>query len=179
MEEWRKVPGVEPHIEASSLGRVRRPSFVSESVREGLKNTQRRTGVIFSPYIAHNGYLTIQLKANGRRTKYTVHRLIGRAFIEGYAPDLSINHIDGNKLNNSLGNLEWVTLARNTQHQWEIGLVNLRGENHPSHKLKEPEVIEIRKLIKSGVSCNSIALKLGVSPAIIYKIRDRKNWAHI
>lgn len=126
-----------------------------------------------------HGYLEVAAAKNNKRVKHLVHRLIGMAFVDGYEPHLTINHIDGNKLNNSINNLEWVSLARNTQHQWETGLADLRGENQPSHKLTSKQVVYIRKLLREGVNPHTISIVAGVSDALIYLIRDGKRWAHL
>lgn len=75
-----------------------------------------------SPYIAGNGYLTVRLSNNGKVVNYSVHRLLAEAFIPNPENKPCVNHKDGNKLNNSLDNLEWVTYAENTKHATRIGI---------------------------------------------------------
>lgn len=112
----------------------------------------------------------------GKRIKERVHRLVARAFVDGYADGLTVNHIDGNKLNNAASNLEWVSLARNTQHQWESGLVDLRGEANPMAKLTSKRVVYIRRLLAQGIPAHTIAVVAGVSNKMIIKIRDGHAW---
>ena len=130
-----------------------------------------------SPYLTKSGYLEVCAKRDGRRVKVLVHRLIGMAFVPGYSPGLTINHINGVKTDNRPENLEWVSLARNTQHQWETGLVNLRGENAPGNKLTSKQVVYIRRLLASGVPAHALAIVAGVSPSLIALIRDGKRWS--
>jgi len=105
--------------------------------------------------------------------------LVGFAFVEGYFYKATINHINGDKLDNRPENLEWVTLAKNSSLEWETGLVNLNGENHPSSILTSKKVIIIRELIKKGINCNKISILAGVSAAAIYKIKNGINWKSV
>lgn len=57
------------------------------------------------------------------RRKYQVHRLVGALFVKGYKPELQVNHIDGNKLNNYWYNLEWVTVSENIKHAYMLNLI--------------------------------------------------------
>lgn len=77
---------------------------------------------ILKPQINTSGYWTIGLYKNGKRKLYRIHRLIGKAFIPNPYNKPEINHKDGNKLNNHIENLEWVTTSENTQHAWDTKL---------------------------------------------------------
>jgi len=67
-------------------------------------------------------YLTLCLKGKNRKGTCYVHRLVAMCFVSGFKRGLTVNHKDGNKLNNRHTNLEWVTYAENNQHAWDIGL---------------------------------------------------------
>ena len=164
----------------SSDGSVFAPPHTTSysRVRDGVRQTftadfQQRK---LAPCRARHGYLEVSAKVAGRRVRMLLHRLVGMAYVPGYAPNLSINHIDGNKLNNAPENLEWVSLARNTQHQWETGLIDLRGENAPGHKLTSKRVVYIRRLLAQGISAHTLAVIAGVSQSTIALIRDGKRW---
>jgi hypothetical protein len=129
-----------------------------------------------TPCKGRHGYLEISILKDGRRIKHLVHRLIGMAFVPGYKDDLTINHINGVKTDNRPENLEWVSLARNTQLQWETGLVDLRGEKQKNHKLTSKRVVYIRALLMQGISPHTLAIVAGVDPTLIYYIRDGKRW---
>jgi hypothetical protein len=118
-----------------------------------------------SPWVARNGYYTVSAKLGSVRPKMLVHRLIAMAFVDGYSEGLTVNHINGNKLDNRPENLEWITRANNTKHEWETGLVDLRGENAPNHKLTQKQVMHIRKALRLGVSANSLAIISNVNPS--------------
>jgi hypothetical protein len=163
-----------------SDGTIRTPSHESTYTRTRDGKQQVFTAKFkersLAPCLTKNGYLEVSAKKNGKRVKELVHRLVGIAFVPGFAPGLTINHIDGCKTNNQVENLEWVSLARNTQHQWETGLVDLRGEKNPGAKLTTKRVVYIRRLLAQGVSAHTLAVIAGVSPSMIDKIRDGKAW---
>lgn len=169
MEQWRKAVGCYEHVEISDFGNVRIKGREVRCVRNGKVTTQKRPPKNTSPWIAKNGYKTISIKCHGERKKFLIHRLVARTFVPGYVNGLTVNHIDGNKLNNHHLNLEWITLSENTRKQWASGLVNLRGENHPSHKISDKQAQLIK--IHSG-NVSDLAKKLGVSVSLIYKIKN-------
>ena len=68
------------------------------------------------------GYLYISLRKDGKTYTKTIHNLVAKAFIPNPDNKPQINHIDGNKTNNLVNNLEWVTAKENNQHAWDIGL---------------------------------------------------------
>lgn len=89
-----------------------------------------------------------------------------------------MNHIDGDKMNNNSSNLEWVTLAENTAHQWATGLINIRGERHPSSKLSNEDVDVIRRRLAEGSTQVELAREYGVSGSLIWNISHRKKRSH-
>jgi len=101
------------------------------------------------------------------------------AFVEGYEEGLTINHIDGNKHNNHPSNLEWISLAQNTKHEWQTGLVNLRADNAPGKKLTSKRVLYIRKLLNLGISAHTISVVADVSCSTICLIQKGKRWASV
>lgn len=145
----------------------------------GQSFTSHSPSVKLSPFLNRNGYLVVSTLQNGKRPKVFVHRLIAMCFVHGYKPHLTVNHINGIKTDNRPENLEWVTLSQNSKHEWETGLVNLRGENQPMHKLTQRQVIHIRKALRVGVPANSLSIIANVSPSTIYLIEKGKRWAHI
>ena len=70
------------------------------------------------------GYLQVKIYKNGKGITRKLHRLIAETYLPNTYNKPQINHIDGNKVNNSLENLEWITCADNMKHSWEIGLRN-------------------------------------------------------
>ncbi len=79
--------------------------------------------------LGNRGYLVVNLCRNNKSHATQVHRLIAQHFIDGWTPEKNCtNHKDGNKLNNSLSNLEWVTIGDNNIHAVQNGLVKNNTE---------------------------------------------------
>jgi hypothetical protein len=115
-----------------------------------------------------SGYLCVSLSDGSRPKKpksFLVHRLVAQAFL-GESP-LTVNHIDGNKLNNQLSNLEYLSVADNNRHAVNV-LGHHIGEKNHKCKLTYQQVIEIRSSKLSGVS---VAKEFGVSVDYVYRIR--------
>ena len=179
-EIWKsckEAPGI---LEVSNMGRVRaldRPSRVYGRKRNGVVQgefIQRRPGKVLSPCVTKTGYLEAAVMVQGKRTKYRVHRLVASAFVDGYFDGACIDHVDGNKLNNRADNLQWVTLAENTRRQWEIGLVDLRGDLAPGAKLSNLQAHAIATLRQHQFPVQAIAEWFNVSTACVYKIEKGK-----
>lgn len=179
-EIWKPstdAPGV---LEVSNHGRVRtvdRDSRVYGRKRNGNLQgefVQRRPGKLLSPYVARHGYLEIAVMVQGKRTKYRVHRLVAREFVDGHFDGASVDHLDCNKLNNRAENLEWVTLSENTRRQWENGLVDLRGELAPGAKVSNLQAHAVSLLYANNFPPSQIAEWFGISSAAVYKIAKGK-----
>lgn len=179
MEIWKRVLEDPRPVDASSFGRIRTLDYMAVSLRSGKPNVQNKKGKVISPYYHEAGYLLVRIGANGSKKKYYVHRLVAMAFCDGYDPSLTVNHKDGDKENNRPENLEWITKQENSRHEWDIGLVDLRGEKHPDSILKEEDVRSILSRKKSGEGAKSIAYSYGVSISTIYKIISGERWAHV
>ena len=109
-EIWRKIEGFEKY-EVSNLGRVRSLNYRQTGESKTLRLCKNSTG-----------YLHVDLYKNGNRYYKKVHRLVANAFIPNIDNKPQINHIDGNKINNRVDNLEWVTASENIHHAWTTGI---------------------------------------------------------
>lgn len=166
-EKWVTVDGFPKH-KISTLGRLK--SF-------GVK----KEGVISEGWIEKDGYRRHILRYKDKVKYITAHRLVALNFLEkDNVTDLQVNHIDGNKLNNHVYNLEWCTSEENIKHAFEIGLRNSTGSNNPKAKLTEIEVREIRQLYKNKEK-NALELSeiYGVSRTNIYSIVNNKIWKEV
>ena len=99
-EIWKDIEGYEGLYQVSSWGRV--------------KNS--RTGRVLKSGKDMYGYLFVNLYKNGKRTNYKVHRLVAQAFIPNPQNKPQVNHIDEDKENNYVENLEWSTAKENNNH---------------------------------------------------------------
>lgn len=129
-----------------------------------------------------NGYVKngFVLK-DGSQKSYFRHRLVMICFnkVENYE-ELQVNHIDGNKLNNSLENLEWCTNQENRIHAVKLGLAaSLKGETNPASKLLETQVIDIINDLLNHVPYSQICKKYNCSKSTISAIKNKRNWVYL
>ena len=132
----------------------------------------KHTGHKLKPQLNNKGYLRIVL---GKQT-YFVHRLVAMIYIPNPNNLPQVNHKDGNKLNNSVENLEWCSNLENRQHALANGL-HLTGEQCSWAKLTEKEVIEILK--NKTIPSEILAKKYNVSKCTIEDIKHNKTWKHL
>lgn len=136
-------------------------------------------GKFLNPSKTQKGYYRIVLQTSEGRKTFQVHRLVLETFypIDG-CDKLEVNHIDGDKSNNNLNNLEWCSGSFNVRHSIETGLKTpARGEQIASNKLTEKQVLEICELLKnSNLSLKEIGDKYGVSKYCIFDIKRKKSW---
>lgn len=129
------------------------------------------------------GYPGFCVSVDGVKRSFYIHRVLADLFIENPECKPCINHIDGNKENFSLNNLEWCTHKENIRQGFRTGLIPFpttgKGEKSRSSKLKDHQVIEIRKRCGDGESKTRIAKEFGVSPGTVGFIVRRQTWEHI
>lgn len=107
-EIWKDVKGFEGRYQVSNLGR--------------LKSLTRKTPCIMVPVVHHTGYVHASLVKDRKRYNVNVHRIVAEAFIPNPEGKKTVNHIDGNKSNNVVSNLEWSTQKENINHAIKTGL---------------------------------------------------------
>lgn len=126
--------------------------------------------------VTKNGYRYIQLGT----TRKLVHRLIAQTFIPNPDNKPCVNHKDGNKLNNTVSNLEWVTHSENMRHAFDTGIYPARkGSKQNNAKLTEAIVAEIKQRLKVGVTGTLLAKEYGVAHGRIYDIKHGRSWNHV
>jgi predicted XRE-type DNA-binding protein len=164
MEKYHTIPHFQKY-EITKSGKVRYKG------KEKLKST----------FVGSTGYYMVHLNdKNGNSKLRRVHRLLAKTFIPNPENKKYVNHKDGNKLNNNLDNLEWVTMHENNTHAFENGLINNTGSNNGKAKLTEAKVREIKTLLnESDLSQYDIAEKYNVSRSCILMINLGKRWGHV
>jgi hypothetical protein len=162
-EIWKDTPVYGENYEVSNRGRVR----------------TKKTGLIRKPNITQSGYMQVILaKRHEKQRAVRVHRMVMEVFYG--RSDLQVNHIDGNKFNNCLNNLEYCTAKENIAHAKNLGLVNNSGEKNNLSKLTEQQVLEIRRNIKNKTkSQRAMAKDYGVHYQTINDISTRRTWDHL
>ena len=133
--------------------------FISVSNQGDVKSH----GKLIAGEICKNGYRRIHVSHKRIDYKFLVHRLVAEAFIPNPLNLPVVNHIDGNKQNNCVENLEWCTCSENGKHAYKMGL------HKPKRKLHDVEIDEILEN-KGKVSCIKLARMYGVSFQWICKI---------
>lgn len=118
------------------------------------------------------GYMIVTLCHEGVRKNKRVHRLLAEAFLENPESKAHVNHIDGNKLNNDLSNLEWATPQENSQHSFDNGL---------SQPTNEKEIYQISlggEVVQTFISLHEAGRQTGIAWQNISKVcRGLRNTA--
>ncbi|MBE8951935.1 MAG: HNH endonuclease [Quinella sp. 1Q7] len=163
-ELWADIEGYVSRYQISTFGRVK--SFFRGKAR------------ILKPFVDKDGYLQLTF---GRGKKFKVHRIVALTFIPNPDGNPQINHLDGNKMNNHVSNLEWCTPIENNRHAVTMGLMK-SGEDCLDAKLTNEQVAWCRRVHISGdreFGTNTLARKLGVSSSAIYLLLKGKTYKDV
>ena len=125
MENWRNVIGYEGIYQISDFGNVRRIAYFDNA---SIVHHGNMLFVNMKPTKSKFGYLRIKLMYHGKPSIKLIHRLVASAFIYNVNNKPCINHIDGNKENNHVLNLEWCSYSENGLHANKIGLRNMKNK---------------------------------------------------
>ena len=125
-----------------------------------------------------NGYVKVQMRSTDNKShRYSIHRLV----LENFKPvenmeNLQVNHIDGNKKNNNLTNLEWTTSEENIRHAIDN---NLRATINGASKLTPEQVIEIYRRATNGERNIDLGKEFNIYPDQVGRIKNKKSWKEI
>lgn len=160
-EFWKNVKGHE-HYQVSNLGGVR---SVDRVVTNSLGIKSLRKGRPLKPQRYSNGYFFVKF---GRGKSYLLHRLVAQCFIDNPKKLSQVNHIDGDKSNNSFLNLEWVSCSDNHKHSY-------KSLDRKLHKLARIVVLNKGCCEKKFYGCNSAAKFLGVNAGSISSAANKNH----
>lgn len=142
-DTWSKINGYN-NYSVSTKGEIRNDS----------------TGKQKNSRIDRYGYPVVDLYSNGRRKTERIHRVVANTFIPNPDNKLQVNHVDGNKRNNSTANLEWCTASENMQHSFSMGLSKpsrgMLGRKNPNagRPSKSVRIIETGEIFSSITECS-------------------------
>ena len=156
-EIWKDIEGYEGLYQVSTYGNIKS----LPKVRRNGTGTYIQKERLLKPSNTSTGYKKVELCKDGKRKGFKVHRLVAIAFIPNPDNKPEVNHIDGNKINNNIDNLEWVTSSEKTIHAYETGL---------SPNKKELDEIRIIELYNKGTSKEEISRMFDVSNVVIARI---------
>lgn len=138
-------------------------------------------GRVFKPSVHRDGYLHVKLKNADRFCEVFVHRLVAMAFLARKDDSPEVDHIDGDKTNNAVDNLEWVSRKENMRRAAARGLLTYpdnRGERHGMAKLTAEAVREIRAAAGT-TKTSALAKRFCVSTRTVRKILARETWKSV
>lgn len=163
MEEvWLPVKGFEGYYEVSNFGKVRGVDRLA-AVGSGGTRLVRGTNRKFS--VSTKGYFQVLLSKNGRVYTKAVHRLVAEAFLQRVDGKDQVNHIEGDKQNNVLSNLEWCNNSENAVHAFRLGLRvpnNLGKARSIFGMTREDVYCKIMELTSEGLTQKEIGDRLGM-----------------
>lgn len=178
--EWRPIPDYEAQYEVSPAGDIRR---CGRAARTGKGQGGGATiGRILKPSPVPGGYRKVQLWRNGSYQSLLVHRIVAAAFLGPRPEGHEVNHKDGDKTNNRVGNLEYMTRSENNRHAYRTGLrtplpIAPSGAAHHNAKLTDEQVREIRRLYRPRMyGTPRLAREFGVSHKTIWQIVRGNAW---
>ena len=116
MEIWKDIKDYEGYYQVSNTGKVR---SVDRLGRCGKYGTLLYKGRELKAGVGSHGYCNIVLSKKSKTKTRTVHSLVAEYFVDGYKEGYEVNHIDFEKTNNHVDNLEWVTPSYNSTHGWQ------------------------------------------------------------
>ena len=169
-EKWKEIPDSEGRYFISNLGRCL-------SINEGYSNTKYYKPIsrqrILKQGIAKigygSGYAYLRPRIKGTYKSIAVHRLVAKMFVPNPENKEQVNHIDGNSLNNSSSNLEWVTAKENINHAWDSGLVK-----RDAVRVNDAVILSVKRLSQKGVSMKDISERIGISRSYVSSIINNK-----
>lgn len=179
MELWKDIKGYEGKYQISSYGRVKSLARITKNnhkIPERILNTTTR--------LTKDGYCRVTLIGKKSKTHdYRVHRLVAETFIPNPNNKPTVNHIDGNKKNNHVDNLEWNTREENMQHAYKHKLKKaMQGNLNGNAKLTPEQVRSIREeYVYESKEHGTVALakRYGVTNRTIGLIVNNKSYRNV
>ena len=165
MEIWKNVVGFEEQYEISNLGNLRSKERFVKHWRGGERKYKSNFKNI---RLNDKGYFRCNLKNEGKRYDFTIHRLVALAFIPNEENKPFINHKNGIKTDNRVENLEWCNQSENVTHAVKNRLIKT--------KLTDEQAKEI---FNSQLSHRKLAKLYNITSSIVWRIKNKKAYKHL
>ena len=164
-EIWKNIENYEGLYQVSNFGKVR---SVKRKVK-GLNGIEQVfKGRILIPENI-KGYHRVTLSKKNKQTRQLVHRIVAVCFISNIEEKRCVNHIDGNRFNNNVSNLEWCTHSENEKHSY-----NVLGKVNSIRKLKDIDAKDIRQNAIKRVNIDFFMDKYSVSRKTVLNVLNKK-----
>lgn len=179
MEVWKFIEGSLGY-EVSNIGRVRRQEHKRWNVVNNSYSTYKEKLIVLSNNNSKK-YWRVKIYYKDKNVTESVHRLVATAFIKNPLNLPQVNHIDGNRNNNSVENLEWVTNLENMRHSLKIGLRDACrerafGEGSNLNKYSKELILKIPETVIRLGSYTKAAKELGIPNTLITEIKAGRAW---
>ena len=176
-EEWKDIPNYEGWYQVSNLGNVR---SLDRKIIYSNGKIYIAKGKNLKPTLRKNGYYYVTSAKNSNKPKFDIHKLVAFVFIDNPNNYPCVNHIDGNKYNNRIDNLEWCTYSENAIHADRLGLkLRTYGESNGMSKLTKDDILKIRNLLDEGIKGKDISKMFNIAQSTVSLIKNNKLWSHI
>lgn len=144
-----------------------------------------KEGIVFnkhkkqlSPVNNGRGYLILNINIEGKRRCKAIHRIVAEAFIPNPNNLSEVNHLDGNRYNNNISNLEWITHGDNIKHSYKLQNRSAIGSSNANCKTEEIIVRDICEYLSKGFKASEVR-DFGYPYGLVRKIKSKQNWQHI
>lgn len=149
------------------------PGYEDYLINENGQVYSKKRNKLLSPFYNRRGYLRVNLYRNKKRKFFSIHRLVAMTFLNNSNNLPQVNHIDGNKLNNNISNLEWCTNFQNNKHAWDNGLKENTRESlvrHLDDNLKEL----FDDIFKNQLKQKDISKKYNLKSSYVSNIKNKR-----
>ena len=165
-DAWIKLALVRGHLNCDKLGNI--------YVRR--KDTWKK---LKSRVHKKSGRVYLNITFMGKTKSVLVNRVVALKYLPNPDGKAEVNHIDGNKENNHVSNLEWANRSEQEKHAFREGLKSTRGSQNSNAKLSASDVVEMRKRYMAGEGFSELATAYGVSQSTVRGIIRGSTWSHL
>ena len=163
VEVWADIPGYVGHYKISNRGRIVSKKY--GDTRPTATQIQR-------------GYVKVSLCREDKRKTFFVHKLVLLAFKGQGLPGQECAHLNGNRSDNRIENLAWMTRKENLSHREQHGTAP-KGSNNPNAKLRDADARTIIEMVSKGCKGAHVAKLFGVNKNTVYDIVSGRSWSHL